>query len=172
MERIFRNATIELAKKHAFARSLINTGRMAVANPYSRSPITSPELAQSHSVQNVGFKWADGSGGQLNQLLQWAGSLPLLLLWADTPPPAALLQAARSMAKNGQLRVVAVSRSGAVKHAWREQITDREARLAQACGADENTAWALIRPDSYLAARGQSTAALRKTLLALQGAKA
>jgi 3-(3-hydroxy-phenyl)propionate hydroxylase len=81
IERILRNATIELAKKHAFARSLVNTGRMAVANPYSRSPITAPDLLQSHSVQNVGFRWADGSAGQLNQLLQWAGGLPLLLLY-------------------------------------------------------------------------------------------
>lgn len=172
MERIFRNATIELAKKHAFARSLINTGRMAVANPYSRSPITSPDLPHSHSVQNVSFQWADDSSGRLNQLLLWASGLPLLLLWVDTPAPASLMQAARNLAKAGQLRVVAVSRFGAAQHAWREQITDRNALLAQACGADAGTAWALIRPDSYLAARGQSAAALQNAWLALQGAQA
>ncbi len=169
MERVFRNATISLAKKHAFARSLINTGRMAVANPYSRSPITSPELAQSHSVQNVSFKWVNGSRGRLNQLLQWAGGLPLLVLWADDAS-AALLQTARQLSNDGQLRAVAVSCKA--HGAWREQILDAPGKLLNACGAQGSTAWALIRPDGYLAARGQSAATLQKALLALQGAPA
>ncbi len=187
MERTFRSATIALAKKHAFARSLINTGRMAVANPYSRSPITAPKLAQSHSVQNVAFQWADGSAGRLNQLLQWAGSLPLLLFMPDAP--AALAQAAQRLARAGQLRAVAVRQGKRVRHAWREHILDAQGRLMQACGAGAQSAhgvqgtqeaqeaqeaqptfcWALIRPDSYLAARGKTSAELTRAVAALRG---
>src|SRR5690606_35273481 len=36
-EWLYRKATIALAKRHTFARTLVNTGRMAVANPYTRS---------------------------------------------------------------------------------------------------------------------------------------
>jgi 3-(3-hydroxy-phenyl)propionate hydroxylase len=172
IERVFRNATIELAKKHAFARSLVNTGRMAVANPYSRSPITAPDLPQSHSVQNVGFKWTDGSPGQLNQLLQWAGGLPLLLLWAHNASYE-LLQAVKQRSQAGQLRAVLVSAKA--QGEFKEQIVDAQGKLLQACGGDGKTSWALIRPDSYLAARGAQAsdkAVLAAALAALQGAKA
>jgi 3-(3-hydroxy-phenyl)propionate hydroxylase len=172
MERVFRNATIDLAKKHAFARGLVNTGRMAVANPYSRSPITAPDLPQSHSVQNVAFKWTDGSAGQLNQLLQWAAGMPLLLLWIDQPLQGDILRCVQQLTQNHSLRAVAVSQRK--PSAWREQIIDPQGLLAQACGSNQPTCWALIRPDSYLAARStehRSAAALRQAIAALQGAQ-
>ncbi len=153
MERVFRNATIQLAKKHAFARSLINTGRMAVANPYSRSPISAPELAQSHSVQNVSFQWADGSTGQLNQLLQWAKAWPLLLVWADSLAGGASRQQWLRSGWHLHARIVWVqTKASAIP--LRETIVDKPLRLAHACGLS-GTGWALIRPDSYLAARGE-----------------
>ena len=57
VERLFRSAVVGLAKQHAFARALVNTGRMAVANPYSASPLTDAALRHSHSVQNVALRW-------------------------------------------------------------------------------------------------------------------
>ena len=160
IERILRNATIALAKKHAFARSLVNTGRMAVANPYSQSPLTAPELLQSHSVQNVGFDWPSGSAGRLNQLLQWAQGLPLLLIWAhgNSALPQRLVRSLQAMARADQLRSVCVQAQGDA--AWAlESLHDERQRLWQACGFEPPTraaqpAWALIRSDSYLAARG------------------
>jgi 3-(3-hydroxy-phenyl)propionate hydroxylase len=159
MERIFRNATIHLAKKHAFARSLVNTGRMAVANPYSQSPLTAPDLPQSHSVQNVGFKWADSSAGRFNQLLQWAAGMPLLLMWADgkEPLPPSLVRLMQAQANAGHLRSVIVSATQQAPA--REHVLDAAGRLAQACGlpaSASSLSWALIRSDSYLAARGQA----------------
>src|SRR5690606_4616657 len=74
LERVYRNAAIALAKRHAFARPLINTGRMAVANPYTRSRacLYRSGSAAGQSVQNVAFRWANGRTGRLNQLLDWA----------------------------------------------------------------------------------------------------
>ena len=169
MERIFRSATIDLAKKHAFARSLINTGRMAVANPYTRSPITAPDLPQSHSVQNVSFEWADGSAGRLNLLLQWAAGLPLLLFWPNAPLETA--KAAQQLAAAGQLRAVAVRANHAAQSVWRECIVDAPNRIQLSCGAAAHEGWVLIRPDSYLAARGRSNLEIRRALACLQSLK-
>jgi 3-(3-hydroxy-phenyl)propionate hydroxylase len=175
IERVFRNATIHLAKQHAFARSLVNTGRMAVANPYSRSPLNAADLPISHSVQNVAFHWADGSSGCLNQLLQWAQGCPLLLLWGAQALPEAALRQLTRLSSAGQVRLVAVS-PGASHRLFLESIQDSGDLLAQACTvsapeSSKTTPWALIRPDSYLAARGimqaahaQPTRALREAL--------
>jgi 3-(3-hydroxy-phenyl)propionate hydroxylase len=175
MERVFRNATIHLAKQHAFARSLVNTGRMAVANPYSRSPLNAIDLPLSHSVQNVAFQWADGSVACLNQLLQWAQCCPLLLLWEAQSLPVATREQLVRLSSAGHLRTVAVS-AGTSDDLFTESIRDPGGLLAQACGissppSPHTTPWALIRPDSYLAARGimpstqtQPTRALRDAL--------
>jgi 3-(3-hydroxy-phenyl)propionate hydroxylase len=175
IERVFRNATLHLAKQHAFARSLVNTGRMAVANPYSRSPLNAADLPISHSVQNVALQWADGSAGCLNQLLQWAQGCPLLLLWGAQALHIAAMRQLINLSSAGQVRIVTVS-SGASHGLFTESIRDSSDRLAQACtistpSSPQTTPWALIRPDSYLAARGimqaahaQPTGALREAL--------
>jgi 3-(3-hydroxy-phenyl)propionate hydroxylase len=155
MERIMRQATLDLAKRHAFARSLVNTGRMAVANPYSHSPLTAPDLPQSHSVQNVRFEWADGSAGQLNQLLQWAQGLPLLLVWQASLDSRGL-QTLAQLAQKWQLRIVLVACTDTqANHSPAiETVVDSAQKLASACGFTQTAAWALLRPDSYLAALG------------------
>ena len=61
-ERLFRSAAISLAKRHPFARALINTGRMAVANQYTQSAICHP--TGGVSVQNVAL-WFDRKGKQV-----------------------------------------------------------------------------------------------------------
>jgi 3-(3-hydroxy-phenyl)propionate hydroxylase len=155
VERLFRQATLDLAKRYPFARSLVNTGRMAVANPYSRTDLKAPDLALSHSVQNAGFRWADGSAGQLNALLHWARGLPLILVWDE----AAQLGAASGSLQQ-QLRIVRVCSQAHQLGAARESLLDLPANLARACGfapeQGQRPCWALIRPDSYLAARGES----------------
>jgi 3-(3-hydroxy-phenyl)propionate hydroxylase len=167
-ERLFRKASISLAKKYPFARSLVNTGRMAVANAYTRSPLKAQDLAQSHSVQNVGFQWADGSQGQLNDLLRWAAGAPLLLVWGNEQGliQPNILRKLQSLSGAAGIRVVHVcTHEGLVRS--RESILDSAAALARACSVDgqghvrdmlrsPSCRWALIRPDSYLAARGQA----------------
>src|SRR5690606_10435605 len=80
IERGSRDAGIALAKRHLFARALVNTGRMAVANPYTRSRIClhGADSAAGQSVQNVEFRWANGRPGRTTQLLDWAGGDLLL----------------------------------------------------------------------------------------------
>jgi 3-(3-hydroxy-phenyl)propionate hydroxylase len=88
MERTFRHAAISLARQYPFARTLINTGRMAVANSYTRSGVC--DRTGGLSVQNVRFHWADGSAGTVNDLIAWAHGHLLVLVLSKSFEPAAL----------------------------------------------------------------------------------
>ena len=80
-ERLFRTAALGLARQYPFARQFVNTGRMAIANPYTRSSVC--DATGGQSVQNVAFQWPDGSKGVVNDLLLWADGRLLLLVFGD-----------------------------------------------------------------------------------------
>ncbi|MDP2742744.1 MAG: FAD-dependent oxidoreductase [Hydrogenophaga sp.] len=153
-ERLFRQATIGLAKQFPFARSLINTGRMAVANPYSRSRACTyaPGSAAGQSVQNVAFYWADGSTGRVNDLLDWAAGDLLVLVFGDLSPSA--LQRLRRLCLDAPVRSVQVLGIDATPQAV-EHVLDPKGHLQGACHVFGH-AWALVRPDGYLAASGET----------------
>ena len=73
-ERMIRNAVIDLARRHPFARSLVNTGRMSVASTYKRS-----ELAEAALLRRLGLD-ATGAGRPLqNVALDGDGDLVTLV---------------------------------------------------------------------------------------------
>ncbi len=149
-ERTFRSAVIGLAKQYPFARQLVNTGRMAVANAYTRSGVCGRSGGQS--VQNVRFQWADGSTGCVNDLLRWAGGRLLLLVFGDLSATACARLA--SLTREAPLRCVQVLGADAPAQA-REHLRDQPGHLQGACHVFGH-AWALVRPDSYLAATGEA----------------
>jgi len=153
-ERLFRQAAIGLAKQYPFARSLINTGRMAVANPYSHSSACTyaPGSAAGQSVQNVRFAWADGTRGCINDLLDWTAGDLLVLVFGDLSPAA--LQRLRRLCLDAPVRSVQVLGPEAVAQA-QEHVRDPQGHLQGACHVFGH-AWALVRPDGYLAATGES----------------
>ena len=150
IEKTFRDATLSLARQYPFARQFVNTGRMAIANPYSQSSACEP--TGGLPVQNVSFLWPDGSRGTMNDLLQWADGNLLLLLFGDAGPGS--LERLRALAATAPLRCVQVlgakGRAGALEH-----VRDPLGHLQGACHVFGH-AWALIRPDSYVAATGES----------------
>lgn len=148
VERIFRNATISLAKQHAFARSLVNTGRMAVANSYSRSRAC--DRTGGISVQNVRLRWANGRPGCINDLLLWSGSRLLLLVFGTLD--AATVRRLQQLSASAPLLCAQVVGAG-VRPAAREHVRDPQGHLQGACRVS-GTGWALVRPDAYLAATG------------------
>jgi 3-(3-hydroxy-phenyl)propionate hydroxylase len=150
IEKVFRDAALGLARQHLFARQLVNTGRMAIANPYTRS--SACDAGGGQPVQNVAFRWADGSTGTVNQLLEWANGDLLLLLFGDMRRPA--LERLRALAATAPVRCVEVvgndERATALEH-----IHDPQGHLQGACHVFGH-AWALVRPDSYVAATGET----------------
>ena len=150
IERTFRAAALGLARQHVFARQFVNTGRMAIANPYSRSSVC--DATGGKSVQNVGFDWTDGTPGQVNDLLRWADGYLLLLLFGEIDAPG--LDRLKALCEIAPLRAVQVLGS-AGRPVAREHIRDPDGRLQDACHVFGRR-WALVRPDSYVAATGES----------------
>ena len=150
IERVFRQAVIGLARQFPFARSLVNTGRMAVANSYTHSRAC--DTTGGLSVQNVAFHWADGSRGCINDLLRWSDGRLLLLVFGDMD--AAGLQRLRDLGGIAPVRCVQVLGPQGRAQA-REHVIDPQGHVQGACHVFGH-AWALVRPDAYLAATGES----------------
>jgi 3-(3-hydroxy-phenyl)propionate hydroxylase len=150
MERVFRSAAISLAKQYPFARQLVNTGRMAVANAYTRSGIC--HRTGGISVQNVRFQWADGRTGTVNDLLTWADGRLLVLLFGDLPRATA--QRLRLITEHAPVRCVQAV-GARERPCAREHVLDTQGHLQEACHVLGHT-WALVRPDGYLAATGEA----------------
>ncbi|MFI4926409.1 MAG: FAD-dependent oxidoreductase [Burkholderiales bacterium] len=149
-EKLLRDAALSLARQHLFARQFVNTGRMAIANPYSRS--TACDRTGGQSVQNVGFQWPDGSTGTVNDLLRWAAGRLLVLVFGS-PSPAALARL-RSLGETAPVRCVQVLNADELADAH-EHVRDPKGHL-QGASHVFGHAWALVRPDSYVAATGES----------------
>lgn len=150
MERTFRSAAISLARQYAFARPLINTGRMAVANSYTQSSIC--DRTGGLSVQNVAFRWADGGKGVVNDLIEWAGGQLLVLVFGDMSQAAA--KRLRDITSAAGVHAVQVVGPDTWPQA-REHVIDPQGHLQGACHVFGH-AWALVRPDAYIAATGES----------------
>jgi 3-(3-hydroxy-phenyl)propionate hydroxylase len=150
VEKLFRDAALGLARQYPFARQLVNTGRMAIANPYTRSRACCAGGGQP--VQNVSFQWPDGSAGTVNDLLRWADGRLLLLLFGDVD--RASLRRVRALAESAPLLAVQVL--GTEGQPWAvEHVRDPEGHLQGACHVFGH-AWALVRPDAYVAATGET----------------
>ena len=166
-ERLFRSAAIALAKRHLFARQLVNTGRMSTPNIYSRSGVCGPGGGQA--TQNVVFAWPDGSAGELTDLLKWAGGRLLLLVF-DAMPQGDIARLAKLSLTADVCCVQVLPPTTQAQAQAVEHVIDPDARLKTSCHAT-NMRWALLRPDSYIAATGRRVdAALVKALATALGA--
>jgi 3-(3-hydroxy-phenyl)propionate hydroxylase len=138
-EHTMRRAVLALASHHAFARALVNTGRMSVANDYLAGRHL-PEGARS--VQNLPLRWRDGRPCTLMQLL--ADGTRCLGLWFA--PTAEQAQAMADTAASLPLQLVAVGGESDLP-----TLEPTEA-LAKHLGVETPGNLCLIRPDAYRAA--------------------
>ncbi len=148
VERLFRSATIGLAKQHPFARLLINTGRMAEANTYAVSDICKPE--GGWMVQNARIQFTPDHQGTLSDLLNWTQGRLLLLVFGKLR--SSDMKKLSLLSLSAPVRVVQVVHKD--KPQALEHVIDPHKHLRRACQAS-STGWALLRPDAYLAARGR-----------------
>ena len=155
-ERTLRSAAIGLAREHPFARGLVNTGRLSVANPYPDSPAVTNA---GWSVPNVPIALPDGTRSTLVALARGAGTAFVGILYAPTRGEE-LAAFAHLEASGLPFRFFVCGPGG---------IGDPEGKLGAVLRAEPGT-FALIRPDLYLAALvpnahpAHAEAALRKAL--------
>jgi 3-(3-hydroxy-phenyl)propionate hydroxylase len=160
-ERTLRFAVVSLAKRFEFARKLVNTGRMSVANAYPASRWL-PEGGRS--VQNLELRRENGQATRLMALLR--EHTKLLALWYGAT--STQLANAAELEQRYPLQIMQVnpSSSGSSSAA---ALVDEDCRLAAHLGlpADEHrSVLFVIRPDGYLAATllDPSDSALEATL--------
>jgi 3-(3-hydroxy-phenyl)propionate hydroxylase len=136
-----RNAVLELARTEAFARPLVNSGRLSTPTPYRDSPLNTPDTADFASAMRPGTNCADapvrltdgGSGWLLNQLSQRDQGFVLLSFGANAP----------AVTVGGvTAQVLEVGRD----------IFDDEGVLGSRYDAQSGTVY-LLRPDQHVAAR-------------------
>ena len=139
--RATRDAILALARRFAFAKALVNTGRMSVAFAYADLP------AGGQSLPNVPLVMDSGDACHLVDLFR--GDADLVALWfarAGSGAQAGALSAALAGCGSARLVVVGAALPGLAG------VIDAEGRLAAATRALPGEVL-LVRADMHLAAR-------------------
>ena len=151
----YRDAVLELAKTEAFARPLVNSGRLSTPTPYRESPLNTPDTEAFAGRMAPGTNCADAPvtvDGRSAWLLNQLGDGFVLLAFGDAPVEPVSVQGVSA-------RVLRVG----------SDLQDRDGLLAERYDGQPGTVY-LIRPDQHVAARWRrfdpaaATAALRRCL--------
>lgn len=138
MSRIFRNAVLDLAEEHAFARPLVNSGRLSVPAIHDSSPLNGPDaLTGGPARTRPGSPAADAPAGNSWLLGKLGGGFTLLGVDAKVPEACET----RGLPVRGIALAAQDDASGAL----------RERYLGTA-----KQAVYLLRPDQHVAARWPS----------------
>ena len=86
ISKVFRNAVLDLAGKHAFARPLVNSGRLSVPCVYDGSPLFGEDALGGPAVSRPGAPCTDAPVGDGFLLDQLEGAFYLLAIGGPPPP--------------------------------------------------------------------------------------
>lgn len=139
--RLFRDAVLGLARDHAFARPLVNSGRLSLPTRYTDSPVITPDVDRFEALSAApGAPCPDAPvalpDGRPGWLLEHLGAGFTLLVVGEIPP----LHDRPSWPV--PLSCVRVG----------HDVHDRQGILAARLDAREQAVY-LIRPDQFIAAR-------------------
>jgi 3-(3-hydroxy-phenyl)propionate hydroxylase len=143
---VYRNAVLGLAEHEAFARPLVNSGRLSSPTPYLDSSLNTPDESPFEGRMRPGTNCADAPverGGKPGWFLNAVGDGFTLLVFGSRPDTAAL--DAGPMA----LKVLTV---GGRDDPPGADLLDAQGLLAQRYDARPGTVY-LLRPDQHVAAR-------------------
>ncbi|RSE77028.1 FAD-dependent oxidoreductase [Achromobacter denitrificans] len=160
ISRSFRNAVLNLAKTHPFARSLVNSGRLSLPSTYAGSPLNTPD-ADAFTGRMVPGAVALDAPVEMRGAPEWwlsqlDGEFVLALFCGDALPARDTLLALQAL-RMAPIPVKAVLVAGpqcdlSALPADLAAVTDREGCLGKRYDAQPGTAY-LIRPDQHIAAR-------------------
>ena len=156
VEKMIRNAVIDLAKALPFARAMVNTGRLSTANTYSKAPLSLSGL--SRPIQNV-KNLESGESPDLVGIIATGSYDPLLISNEITAHIIASLGWTAARLKS-ELRLTAVCLYQGVTpqatkqpQGWLTLTVEQSVylRLLADLGVDAEHSVALLRPDCYSA---------------------
>ncbi|MBT2333371.1 FAD-dependent oxidoreductase [Variovorax paradoxus] len=144
VSRLFRDAVLELTKRHAFARTLVNSGRLSVPAVLRDSPLNTPDADVFAGAMVTGAAAADAP------ILRADGSAGWLLRECHVVQFTALLFGTGEAAERS---LQALKACGFALHVVRVQGTTPEGELAtRRYDAQPGTVY-LLRPDQHVCAR-------------------
>ncbi len=160
ISRSFRNAVLNLAKTHPFARSLVNSGRLSLPATYVHSPLNTADTDAFVGRMTPGAVALDAPVTVHGESAWWLAQLDgdfVLALFCDKALPDGGTQAALQALRSAPVPVKVVLVAGAGcdvsgLSADLPVVTDSEGCLAKRYDARDGTAY-LIRPDQHIAAR-------------------
>ena len=167
ISRSFRNAVLNLAKTHPFARSLVNSGRLSLPATYADSPLNTPDTAAFSGRMRPGAVALDAPvrvGGEPGWWLsQLDGDFVLALFCPDhcpTPPRCARWpRCAWRRCRSGRAGRPDCDAAGAPADIT--VVSDADGLLAARYDARPGTAY-LIRPDQHRGALARFDAPPRR----------
>ncbi len=150
----FRNAVLQLAQQHAFARKLVNSGRLSVPAFYSASSLNTPDSEEfgSHMVPGAPMEDAPiAADGRSGWLIDQVGNRFQLLVYVDDPARADRALLASLLDAPIPVEPILVSpKAGEVPGV--RVVQDTKGLFASRYDARDGSAF-LLRPDQHLAAR-------------------
>ena len=149
ISRVFRDAVLELAKRHAFARRLVNSGRLSTPTALRDSPLNTPDAPGAFEGTGVppGSAAADApvEGPAGSWLLDYVGPrFTLLSLGAVASQAVEALE--RAVIPCAVIAIDPHGPSGGVV------VRDRDGLIARRYDARPGTCY-LFRPDQHVCAR-------------------
>jgi len=85
ISKVFRNAVLELARDHAFARPLVNSGRLSVPCVYDGLSLNGPDMLDGPARTRVGAPAVDAKLGETYLLDRLSSGFTLLCIDAAAP---------------------------------------------------------------------------------------
>jgi 3-(3-hydroxy-phenyl)propionate hydroxylase len=168
ISRVFRDAVLDLARHYAFARTLVNSGRLSVPATLDGSALNTPDTAAFDARMRPGAAAADApitlADGRDGWLLRQLGDGFTALVYADADADAddaGRAAAALRSAADGlvPLRVLTAQASGAVPRADApERVIDRDGLVAERYDLLPGSV-VLLRPDQHVCARWRQPSA-------------
>ncbi len=166
VSRTFRDATLALSRHHAFARKLVNSGRLSVPKILAASSLNTPDHDVIAGAMVPGAPAADApvTGPRGDWLMQHLDGGFNLLVFGGAVSPIAARDLAQHQVPCSVVQV------GGMAHEGRVLIQDKDRLLAKRYDAQPNTCY-LFRPDQHVCARWRrfDAAAVRRAIARATG---
>ncbi len=162
VSRQFRNAALQLARRHPFARKLVNSGRLSVPAFLVNSALNTADADTFEGNMVPGAPMDDAPvrlGGQDAWLLDQLGNRFVLMVFADradTLDPSLITLAGELAAGTVPVQTLLVTAHPGAAPSGMTVLHDRDGLVAQRYDARPGTAY-LVRPDQHVAARWRRT---------------
>jgi len=162
ISRIFRDATLNLAKDCAFARRLVNSGRLSVPAALVHSPLNTPDCDDFAGAMLPGAAALDAPvfvDGKPDWFLRQIGDRFTCLFFTDDQMLSPQTRESISALSRANVEVASIVVAPRIHPASQANgprlIEDRDGLLAERFDAAPGTVY-LIRPDQHVCARWRS----------------